>query len=197
MQPEAGVAWVRPDGCIDVTCPGQWMHEERTQIAHALRLPDAQIVVRHAAVGGEYDGREDISIQIALALAAWKTGRPVKTVWSRAESIIVHHKRHPYTIQAKWGATRDGMIVAAQMDLTSDCGAYAYISTKVLGNSLMAALGPYQIPNVHVVARTVYTNNTPVGAFRGFGGPQGHFAAELQVNKLAEALGLDLSLIHI
>lgn len=191
LQPEAGLAWVRPDGRIEVICPGQWMHEERHQIAHALGLPEEQIVVRHGAVGGAFGGREDISIQIALALAAWKTGRPVKTVWSREESIIGHHKRHPFTIKAKWGATRDGKIVAAQMDLTSDCGAYAYTSTKVLGNALMAALGPYKIPNVHVVARTVYTNNTPSGAFRGFGGPQGHFAAEMQVNKLAEALGMD------
>ena len=191
LQPEAGLAWVRPDGRIEVICPGQWMHEERHQIAHALGLPEEQIVVRHGAVGGAFGGREDISIQIALALAAWKTGRPVKTVWSREESIIGHHKRHPFTIKAKWGATRDGKIVAAQMDLTSDCGAYAYTSTKVLGNALLAALGPYKIPNVHVVARTVYTNNTPSGAFRGFGGPQGHFAAEMQVNKLAEALGMD------
>jgi CO/xanthine dehydrogenase Mo-binding subunit len=191
LQPEAGVAWVRPDGRIEVTCPGQWLHEEREQIAHALGLPDEQIVVRHGAVGGAFGGREDISLQIVLALAAWKTGRPVKAVWSREESIVGHHKRHPYTITAKWGATRAGKIVAAQMDLTSDCGAYAYTSTKVLGNSLLAALGPYQIPNVHVVARTVYTNNTPSGAFRGFGGPQGHFAAEMQVNKLAEALGID------
>jgi len=191
LQPEAGMAWVRPDGRIEVVCPGQWMHEEREQIAHALGLPDEQIVVRHGAVGGAFGGREDISLQIALALAAWKTGRPVKTVWSRAESIVGHHKRHPYTIRARWGATRAGQIVAAQMDLTSDCGAYAYTSTKVLGNSLLAALGPYQIPNVEVVGRTVYTNNTPSGAFRGFGGPQGHFAAEMQVNKLAEALGMD------
>ncbi|HAJ35530.1 MAG TPA: aldehyde oxidase [Chloroflexi bacterium] len=191
LQPEAGVAWVRPDGCIEVTCPGQWMHEERAQIAHALGLPEEQIVVKHGAIGGAFGGREDISIQIVLALAAWKTGRPVKTVWSREESIVGHHKRHPYTIKAKWGATREGKIVAAQMDLTSDCGAYAYTSTKVLGNALLAALGPYKIPNVHVVARTVYTNNTPSGAFRGFGGPQGHFAAEMQVNKLAAALGID------
>lgn len=191
LQPEAGLAWVRPDGRIEVICPGQWMHEERHQIAHALGLPEEQIVVRHGAVGGAFGGREDISIQIVLALAAWKTGRPVKTVWSREESIVGHHKRHPFTIKAKWGATRDGRIVAAQMDLTSDCGAYAYTSTKVLGNALLAALGPYKIPNVHVVARTVYTNNTPSGAFRGFGGPQGHFAAEMQVNKLAEALGMD------
>ena len=191
LQPEAGVAWVRPDGRIEVVCAGQWMHEEREQIAHALGLPDEQIVVRHGAVGGAFGGREDISVQIVLALAAWKTGRPVKTVWSREESIVGHHKRHPFTIVAKWGATREGKIVAARVDMTSDCGAYAYTSTKVLGNALMAVLGPYAIPNVDVVARTVYTNNTPSGAFRGFGGPQGHFAAESQVNKLAQVLGMD------
>ena len=191
LQPEAGVAHVRPDGKIEVVCAGQWMHEEREQIAHALDLPEDQIVVRHATVGGAFGGREDMSVQIVLALAAWKLGRPVKTVWSREESIVGHHKRHPYTIHAKWGATRDGKIVAAQMDATSDCGAYAYTSTKVLGNAVMSLLGPYEIPNVNVVARTVYTNNTPSGAFRGFGGPQGHFAAEMQVNKLADALAMD------
>lgn len=191
LQPEAGVAHVRPDGRIEVACAGQWMHEERRQIAHALGLPEEQIVVRFPAIGGAFGGREDISVQIALALAAWKTGRPVKVVWSREESIVGHHKRHPYTLRAKWGATREGCIVAAQMDVTADAGAYAYTSTKVLGNAVMACLGPYAIPNVLVEARAVYTNNCPSGAFRGFGGPQGHFAAEGQVNKLAEALGMD------
>lgn len=191
LQPEAGVAQVLPDGRIEVICAGQWLHEERQLIAHALALPEEQIIVRHATVGGAFGGREDISIQIVLALAAWKTGRPVKTIWSREESITGHHKRHPYTIWAKWGATRDGKIVAAAMDATSDGGAYAYTSTKVLGNALMSCLGPYEIPNVLVDARVVYTNNCPSGAFRGFGGPQGHFAAEMQVNKLAAALGLD------
>lgn len=191
LQPEAGLGYVRPDGKIEVICAGQWMHTERQQIAHALGLPVEQIVVRYPAIGGAFGGREDISIQIALALCAYKTGRPVKTIWSREESIIGHHKRHPYTLHAKWGATRDGKIVAAQVDVTSDAGAYAYTSTEVLGNTLLAALGPYDIPNVLVETRTVYTNNTPSGAFRGFGGPQGHFAAESQVNKLAAALGMD------
>ncbi len=191
LQPEAGSAWVRPDGRIEVICGGQWMHEERNQIAYALELPPDQIVVRFPAIGGAFGGREDISVQIALALAAWKTGRPVKTVWSREESIVGHHKRHPFTIRARWGATRSGKIVAAQVDATSDCGAYAYTSTKVLGNALLSVLGPYNIPHVDVTARTVYTNNTPSGAFRGFGGPQGHFAAEMQVNKLADILGID------
>jgi CO/xanthine dehydrogenase Mo-binding subunit len=167
------------------------MHEEREQIAHALGVADDQVVVRHPAIGGAFGGREDISVQIVLALAAIKTNRPVKIVWTREESIIGHHKRHPYILKAKWGATREGKIVAAEMDVTSDAGAYAYTSTKVLGNALLACLGPYDIANVLVNARTVYTNNCPSGAFRGFGGPQGHFAAESQVNKLAAALGMD------
>lgn len=191
LQPEAGVSFVRPDGRVEVVCAGQWMHEEREQIAHALGVADEQVVVRHPAIGGAFGGREDISVQIILALAAIKVGRPVKIVWSREESIIGHHKRHPYLLKAKWGATHDGTIVAAEMDVTSDAGAYAYTSTKVLGNALLACLGPYDIPNVLVNARTVYTNNCPSGAFRGFGGPQGHFAAESQVNKLAAALGID------
>jgi len=191
LQPEAGSAHVLPDGRIEVICAGQWMHEEREQVAHALGLPDDQIVIRHATIGGAFGGREDISIQIALALAAMKVGRPVKTIWSREESIVAHHKRHPFILKAKWGATRDGRIVAAEMDVTSDAGGYAYTSTKVLGNALLASLGPYVIPNVHVTARTVYTNNTPSGAFRGFGGPQGHYAAEMQMNKIAAALGMD------
>jgi len=191
LQPEAGVAQLLPDGRVEVICAGQWMHEERQLIAHALGLAEDRVVVRHATVGGAFGGREDISIQIVLALAALKTGRPVKTIWSREESIVGHHKRHPYVIWAKWGATRAGKIVVAQMDATGDAGAYAYTSTKVLGNAIMSCLGPYEIPHVLVDARTVYTNNCPSGAFRGFGGPQGHFAAEMQVNKLAAALGMD------
>ncbi|MGB5052486.1 MAG: xanthine dehydrogenase family protein molybdopterin-binding subunit [Caldilineaceae bacterium] len=191
LQPEAGLAFVRDDGRIEVIAAGQWMHEDQAQIAHALGLPAEQIVVRYPAIGGAFGGREDLSVQIVLALAAWKTGRPVKIVWSREESIRGHHKRHPFVIHAQWGATKEGKIVAARMDVTSDAGAYAYTSTKVLGNATLMCLGPYEIPNVHVDARTVYTNNCPSGAFRGFGAPQGHFAAEGQMNKLAAALGID------
>ena len=132
LQPEAGLAHMRPDGRIEVIVAGQWMHEDQEQIAHALDLPASQIVVRYPAIGGAFGGREDMSVQIPLALAAWKTGRPVKTIWSREESIVGHHKRHAFVIRAKWGATRDGKLVAAQMEMTSDAGAYAYTSTKVL-----------------------------------------------------------------
>ena len=191
LQPEAGLAHVRADGRVEVIVAGQWMHEDQEQIAHALDLPASQIVVRYPAVGGAFGGREDMSIQIPLALAAWKTGRPVKTIWSREESIVGHHKRHAFEIRAKWGATREGKLVAARMEMTSDAGAYAYTSTKVLANATLMCLGPYEIPNVHVDARTVYTNNCPGGAFRGFGGPQAHFAAEMQMTKLAHALDID------
>ncbi len=191
LQPEAGLAHIRADGRVEVIVAGQWMHEDQEQIAHALDLPANEIVVRYPAVGGAFGGREDMSIQIPLALAAWKTGRPVKTIWSREESIVGHHKRHAFEIRAKWGATRDGKLVAARMEMTSDAGAYAYTSTKVLANATLMCLGPYEIPNVHVDARTVYTNNCPGGAFRGFGGPQAHFAAESQMTKLAHALDID------
>jgi CO/xanthine dehydrogenase Mo-binding subunit len=196
LQPEAGVAYVDEQGRVVVEVAGQWMHEDRQQIAHALELPEDQIVVRYPAIGGAFGGREDMSVQIILALAAWRLfqrgiARPVKTIWSRRESIIGHHKRHPTVIRAKWGATKAGYLVAQQMDFISDCGAYAYTSTKVLGNATLACLGPYQCPNQWVDARTVYTNNVPGGAFRGFGGPQGHFAAELQMARLASALGMD------
>lgn len=198
LQPEAGVSCVDDQGRIVVDVAGQWTHKDREQIATALGLPEEQIVVRYPAIGGAFGGREDMSLQIVLALTAWRlhqrgvlAGRSIKAIWSRRESIIGHHKRHPAVIHAKWGATRDGRLVAQQMDFTSDCGAYAYTSTKVLGNALLANLGPYECPNVWVDARTVYTNNVPGGAFRGFGGPQGHFAAEMQMNKLAEALDMD------
>ncbi len=191
LQPEAGVASVRPDGKIEVIVAGQWLHEDRHQIAHALDLPLDQIVVRYAGVGGAFGGREDMSVQIILALAAWKLGRAVKIQWTRGESIRGHHKRHASVAHAKWGATKDGRVIAIQIDVSTDAGAYAYTSTKVLGNLTLACVGPYDVPNVWVDARTVYTNNIAAGAFRGFGGPQGHWIAEMQMNRLAEALGMD------
>lgn len=196
LQPEAGISYVDEEGRVTVIVGGQWTHEDREQIAHALGLPEEQIRVIYPAIGGAFGGREDMSVQIVLALAAWRLNqrginRPVKIIWSREESIIGHHKRHPYIIHTRWGADKNGKVVAAEVDIISDCGAYAYTSSKVLGNATLMCTGPYEIPNVKVDARTVYTNNIPNGAFRGFGGPQGAYAAETQMNKLAEALGMD------
>ena len=116
----------------------------------------------------------------------------MKIIWSREESIIGHHKRHPYVLRARWGATKEGKVIAADVDVFADGGAYAYTSTKVLGNATLMCTGPYEIPNVRVDSYAIYTNNIPGGAFRGFGGPQGGFAAEMQMNRLAEELGMDV-----
>jgi CO/xanthine dehydrogenase Mo-binding subunit len=191
LQPEAGLAYVDADGRVTVEVGGQHAHKDQQQIAHALGLPLEQVRVIYPATGGAFGGREDMSVQIVLALAAWKLRRPVKIIWSREESIKGHHKRHPITIKAKWGATREGKLTAAQVEVVGDAGAYAYTSTKVLGNCHLMCTGPYVIPNAHVDTYAVYTNNLPSGAFRGFGGPQGAFAAEGQMNKLAVALGMD------
>ncbi len=196
LQPEAGIGYIDEEGRVTVIVGGQWTHEDREQIAHALNLPEDQVRVIYPAIGGAFGGREDMSVQIVLALAAYRLhqrgiNRPVKIIWSREESIIGHHKRHPYVIKSKWGATRDGKIVAADIEIIEDGGAYAYTSTKVMGNATLMCTGPYHIPHVSVDSYAVYTNNIPGGAFRGFGGPQAAFSAEMQMNKLAEALGMD------
>ena len=191
LQPEAGVGYIDDAGRVTVVVGGQWVHEDQEQIAHALAQPLDQVRVIYPAIGGAFGGREDMSVQIILALAAWKLKRPVKIIWSREESIIGHHKRHPMWFKSKWGARRDGKIVAAEVEIVADAGPYMYTSPKVLGNAAFGAVGPYEIPNVKVDAYAVTTNNLVTGAFRGFGGPQAHFQAETQVNKLAEKLGID------
>jgi len=196
LQPEAGVSYLDENGRITVVVAGQWIHEDQEQIAHALGLPLDQIRVIYPAIGGAFGGREDMSVQIVLALATYRLSqiginRPVKTVWSRQESIIGHHKRHAYIIRTKWGAKRDGKVTAVKNEIISDGGAYIYTSNKVLANATLMSSGPYEIPNVWVDSTVVYTNHIPGGAFRGFGGPQAAFAAEMQINKLAEALQMD------
>ena len=191
LEPEAGLSYIDDQGRITVVCAGQWTQEDQHQIAHALGLPAEKIRVIYAVIGGAFGGREDMSIQITLALAAWKTGKPVKTVWSRRESMIGHGKRHAMTAHARWGATREGKLVAAEMEFIADAGAYLYTTNKVLGNTTIVCTGPYAIPNVKVDTFGVYTNNVPTAAFRGFGGPQGIFVAEMQMNKLAQTLGMD------
>jgi len=191
LQPEAGLAYIDDEGRVTVVVAGQWTWEDQQEIAHALARPPEQVRVIYPAIGGAFGGREDMSVQIVLALAAWKLQRPVKTVWGREESILGHCKRHPMWLRCKLGATREGKLVAAEVRIVADGGAYCYTTNKVLGNTTMTCTGPYEIPNVKVDADGVYTNNLPSGAFRGFGAPQAIFAAEMQMNKLAQALGMD------
>jgi len=191
LQPEAGLAYLDEQGRITVQVAGQWTHEDQEQIAHALQVPLDQIRVIYPAIGGAFGGREDMSVQIVLALAVQRLKRPVKIIWTREESIIGHHKRHPFWFHAKLGAKKDGTLVAAEINLMSDAGPYNYTSNKVLGNATLACTGPYDIPNVAIDSRAVITNNVPSGAFRGFGAPQSLFVAETQMNKLAAKLGID------
>lgn len=191
LQPEAGLAYIDEEGRIAVECAGQWTHADRKSIAHALDVPEEQVRVIYPAIGGAFGGREDLSVQIVLALATMKLRRPVKIIWSRRESIIGHGKRHAVILRAKWGATKDGKLTAVQNEIIGDGGAYMYTTNKVLGNSTITSTGPYAVPNVKTDVYGVYTNNIPGAAFRGFGAPQALFMAESQMNKLAEKLGMD------
>ena len=191
LQPEAGLGYIDEEGRVTVIVAGQWVHEDQHLIAHALNLPAEQVRVIYPAIGGAFGGREDMSVQIVLGLAAYHLRRPVKVLWSREESILYHHKRHPIKIRARWGATRDGQLTAIEATVIGDAGAYNYTSTKVLANANLMVTGPYVFPNCHIDTYAVATNNIPTGAFRGFGAPQAAFAAEGMMNRLADALGID------
>ena len=191
LQPEAGLAYIDEQDRVTVLVAGQWTHEDQEQIYHALDLRPEQIRVIYPAIGGAFGGREDMTVQIILALATWKLRQPIKIQWNREESILYHHKRHPIKVRAKWGATREGTLTAIAAEVIGDAGAYNYTSNKVLGNAHLTASGPYVCPNIYIDTYAVYTNNIPSGAFRGFGAPQALLAAEGQMNRLAAALNMD------
>lgn len=196
LQPEAAISYIDDEGRVTVEVGGQWTHEDQEQIAHALELPKEKVRVIYPPIGGAFGGREDMTLQIVMAAASLKLrdrgiDRPLRCVWNREESIVGHHKRHRAQITTKWGATNDGKIVAVEADAVVDAGAYNYTTNKVMANLHMTLSGPYNVPNVHIDSRAVYTTSVPGGAFRGFGSPQAAFAAESQMNKIALALGLD------
>jgi len=190
LQPDAGIAYYEGEKLV-VETAGQWLHEDRRQIAKMLGLAEDDVVIRYAKIGGAFGGREDLIVQPLLALATWKLKRPTALVWNREESIVGHQKRHPYFIRSKWAANKNGKIVAAQTELLADGGAYASTSVEVLKGATVGASGTYEIENVASDGYVVYTNNVPCGAFRGFGLPQAEFAAESMVTRLAVALGVD------
>ncbi len=191
LQPEAGLAWPDEEGRIVVTTAGQWVQEDQRQIVESLGLEPEKVLVNYVYAGGAFGGREDISVQILLALAAWKLGKPVKLVWSREESLRGHHKRHPMRFKTRWGATAEGKICAVETELLADSGAYASTSIEVLANALRTATGPYEVPHLRLDGYLYLTNNLPNGAYRGFGALQAAFCHEMQLEKLAVALGLD------
>ncbi len=166
-------------------------YADRDQIAAAMGLPPEGVRVRGTLIGGGFGGKEDIMGQIHAGLLAHATSRPVKILYDRAESLLAHPKRHATVIRMKTGAKKDGTLTAVQAELVGDSGAYASLSTKVLKRATTHATGPYHIANAKVDCYAMFTNNTPAGAFRGFGVTQSAFAVESNMDIVAEELGID------
>ena len=190
MEPEAAVGLVDDEGRVVVHVGSQIPFSDRAQIAASLALPEDQVRVIQTKIGGAFGGKEDIAGQIHVALLAKITGRPVKLVYTREESMTAHPKRHECLIRLRTGAKKDGSLVAVEAFILGDSGAYASLGPHVMTRAATHSLGPYEVPNATVDCYAMYTNNPPAGAYRGFGAPQAHFAAETQMDILAEKLGV-------
>jgi CO/xanthine dehydrogenase Mo-binding subunit len=191
LGPESGLAVPDGEGGVDIYVATQWLHVDRAQVAPCLGLPLEQVRIHLAGVGGAFGGREDLSMQIHGALLALHTNRPVKIVYNREESFSGHVHRHPAKIWCEHRATPEGKLVNVRMRILLDGGAYASSSTAVTSNAASFAVGPYETPNAFIDSTSVYSNNPPCGAMRGFGAVQTCFAAEAQMDKLAAALDID------
>lgn len=191
MEPDAGLSFLDEEGRVTVICPTQNVHYDQREVAGILSLPLEKVRIIQSATGGGFGGRLDLTIQPFLALAAFHLKRPVRIVYSREEVFQVISKRHPLKIQYKSGAKRDGRLTAVEAEILGDTGAYASYGATVGIRSAVHATGPYEVPNVKVRSRMVYTNNPWSGAMRGFGVPQVAFAHESQMDLLAQALRMD------
>jgi CO/xanthine dehydrogenase Mo-binding subunit len=190
LEPESGVAWIDADGVITIRLSTQVIEHFR-DVAEVLDVPQNRVRVIGTYLGGGFGGKEDVTVEVYLGLLALRTGRPVKMVWTRQESLLARAKRHPYRLRYRTGALATGEIVAQEIDLLGDSGAYAYLSALVLLYSAVTAAGPYRTPAVSVTARVVYTNNPPTSAMRGFGAMQTVFGYESQLDRVARALHLE------
>jgi xanthine dehydrogenase D subunit len=191
LGPEAGLAIPSEDGSVDLYIATQWLHADREQIAACLDLPEEKVRLHLGGVGGAFGAREDVSMQIHACLLALRTKRPVKIVYSRQESFFGHVHRHPARMWMRHGATRDGRLTNVQVRILIDGGAYTSTSRAVIGNASTFAAGPYAVPNARIDGTAVFTNNPPCGAMRGFGAVQACAGYEGQMDKLAQALGMD------
>lgn len=189
IEPEAGVSNYE-NGILTVWASTQNPHFDRGEVARMLGLPQSKVRVVQAATGGGFGGKLDISTQCLLGLLTYHTKKPVKLVYSREESMEVSSKRHPHWMTFRTGADKNGKLLAMEAELLEDSGAYASYAPAVITRAMVHATGPYEIPNVRVIANMVYTNNPMAGAFRGFGVPQVAVAHEQQMDILAERLGL-------
>ena len=191
LEPEAGIAYVDPDDVVVVISPSQNITHHRHMLAEIIAKPINKVRFIMSPVGGGFGGKEDMIYQGMLALAAMKTHRPVQLNFTREESLIASAKRHPSQVHYKMGLKKDGRITAIAFDMLSDGGAYGMSSEGVMRKAAILSCGPYEVDNLSVDTRAVYTNNTPSGAFRTFGGMQAQFATESMMDIAAEALDLD------
>ena len=191
LEPECSVGRITGDGRYEIYVGSQISYQDREQVAASLGVPEEQVRIIGTLIGGGFGGKEDIAGQIHVALLARATGRPVKMLYTRHESLIFHPKRHATTITVKLGAKQDGRLTAAKAVLYGDTGAYASLGEKVLTRATTHANGPYDVHHAKSDCFAMYTNNVPAGAFRGFGVTQSAFAVESTLDELAEQLGLD------
>jgi len=191
IEPECSIARLTTDGRMEIYVGSQIPYSDRSQVARALGWADEKVHVIGMLIGGGFGGKEDITGQIHAALLAQATGRPVKLLFDRHESLLVHPKRHATRIKVKIGAKNDGTLTAVETELYGDTGAYASLGEKVMTRATTHSSGPYEVAHVKADCYAMYTNNPPAGAFRGFGVLQSAFAVESMMDMLAGRLGLD------
>ena len=192
IEPECSIAVPTPDDRMEIYVGSQIPYQDRTQVARAMGWPEERIRIVGQLMGGGFGGKEDVMGQIHSAMLANATRRPVKLLFDRHESLLVHPKRHATQIHLKIGAKKDGRIVACETELYGDTGAYASLGEKVMTRATTHSAGPYDIEHVRADCYAMYTNNPPAGAFRGFGVTQSAFAVESMMDMLAETLGIEL-----
>lgn len=190
LELENGIGWLDDEGVINIRVSTQEIEHYR-RIAHVVGLPDAKVRIQAPYLGGGFGGKEDMTVEPYIALAVQRTGRPVKMAWSRQESLTARAKRHPVRMTYRTAATEDGRLLAQDIEIVADAGAYPLLSGFVLLYITLNAAGPYRCDNVRVRSRAAYTNNTPGSAFRGFGGMQPVLGYEAQIDKIAAATDRD------
>ena len=190
MEPEAGLAYVDNLGVLNIITATQYPFRDRRQIAPNVGLPMNRVRVIQAPVGGGFGRKDDITTEIHAGLLAIKTGRPVRLVYTREESLFALTKRHPFTIHYKSGARANGQLTAVEASIYGDSGPYVSLGMYVIKKAGIHATGPYFVPNVKVDTYTVTTNNLTGGAMRGFGVLQVAVAHESQMDMLARGLGM-------
>ena len=191
LETEAGIGMLDENGNVVLYVGGQAPYRDQMQVSRALGIKPEKVRVISTPVGGAFGGKEENTVQIHLAMLATKTQRPVKLVWTREESGIAGIKRHPMIITTKTAADREGNLIANQVKIIADTGAYASLGPTVLDVAVENSCGAYKIQNVDIDAYLVYTNNCVSGAFRGFGSVQVNFALESNIDMIAEKLGID------